>query len=98
MKKSSIQRPYLGQKKLYTSDCGQLGLDDYNNRDVPTYVLTDPNIVQINNSFLWSPQHHRYFPSKFKQAVNLLYLHLKHDQNQIKIPKFVIHEIIKFLD
>jgi alpha-tubulin suppressor-like RCC1 family protein len=90
--------------QLYTwgrNDYGQLGLGDQEDRNSPTYVLTDPSIIQLNNSqisFPWSPQHHRYFPLKYKQEVNLLCLCLKHRQHEVKIPKFIIYEIIKFLD
>ena len=64
--------------------------------------MNDPSIININGisiDFGWSPDNHKYFSIKFKLEVELLYLCLKRIQNlaKLKIPKFVIYEIVKFI-
>ena len=77
---------------------GQIGLDKYRNYLEPTFLIKDPNIIQINNSRkkIWSPINHKYFSNKFRNSVLCFYLILKYIYNltSIKIPKFVIYEII----
>ena len=45
----------------------------------------------------WSPESHRYFGENFKNRVKNFLLILKRNQKEtrIKIPKFVLFEIIK---
>jgi alpha-tubulin suppressor-like RCC1 family protein len=91
------------QGNLYTCGYninGQLGLGGNMIQYTFKFVLNDPSIIQINHNYRiikWTPILHRYFPNIFKSEVNLLYLCLKRYQNQIKIPKFVIYEIIKYI-
>jgi len=72
------------------------------NKNKPTLLINDPSIININGisiDFEWSPDNHKYYSDSFKLEIKLLYLCLKRIQNltQLKIPKFVIYEIIKFI-
>lgn len=72
---------------------------DYNNGKI---LLNDPSIIRFNNQvipFEWSPVNHKYFSNKFHLQTLILYKCLNRIQSSksIKIPKFVIYEIIKFL-
>ena len=68
-----------------------------------TLLLNDPSIIKINNqstSFKWSPINHKYFHSSFKLSIKTMYNCLKRVQLLfgLKIPKFVIYEIIKLVN
>jgi alpha-tubulin suppressor-like RCC1 family protein len=72
----------------------------FNNGEV---ITNDPSIIQINKElieFPWSIEHHKYFSTKFKEGIETLYRCLKRYQMLImlKIPRFVVYEIIKFVD
>ena len=86
---------------------GQLGLIQNENKifviNRPTLLMNDPSIIKINNSSVlleWSPINHKYFSNIFKMEILTLYKCLKHIQNihGLKVPKFVIYEIIKIID
>ena len=60
--------------------------------------MNDPSIIKINNiniDFIWSPLNHKYFDKEFKESIELFYKCLK--SKNIKLPKFIIYEIIKFI-
>lgn len=75
-----------------------------NDKSINKYplIMSDPSIIKINNqsvSFEWSPLNHKYFSDSFQIEVLILYKCLKKIQllSGLKIPRFVIYEIIKFL-
>lgn len=96
---------YTQNGDLFTfgrNDMGQLGLGDNKNRHKPTFVLNDPSIIRINDKIMdfdWSPDSHKWYPNKFKDNIILLYKCLKQYKilTGVKIPKFIIYEIIKFI-
>ena len=79
-----------------------LGLG-YNIDGNVTLLMNDPSIIKINNqsiSFEWSVINHKYFSDIFQTEISTLYKCLKRIQFSygLKIPKFVIFEIIKFVN
>ena len=88
-----------GRNKNY-----ELGIEDGKNRNEFTFILKDENELNLSWSssnlipLIWSPENHKFFPNDFKKRIETFYLSLKKIQFKtgIKIPKFVIFEIIKF--
>lgn len=83
------------------NDNGQLGfINDKKNIYEPILIMNDPLFVKINDQPIlveWSPKNHKYFSDTFKFEVLILYKCLKRIQllTDLKIPKFIIYEIIK---
>jgi hypothetical protein len=81
------------------NDDGQLGLGHYKNQNVPQLLMS--NVSLISNATKkherWDPQRHQFYGELFRQRI-LTFL-LAHKRNQIRtslrIPKFVLFEIIK---
>ena len=82
----------------------QLGIKDVNKkRNEFTLILKNESIRMVDSSsshlipFIWSIEEHIYFSSSFKESILTFYLSLKRIQfkTSLKIPKFVIFEIIK---
>jgi len=66
----------------------------------PILLIKDDNINFLDNALVernWTSNKHNEFSESFKQRVLLFVLHLKRNQLKIglKIPKFVLFEIIK---
>jgi len=66
----------------------------------PKLLIKDDNINFLDNALVernWTSNKHNEFSESFKQRVLLFVLHLKRNQLKIglKIPKFVLFEIIK---
>lgn len=82
------------------NDCGKLGTGNKEDQHKPVLMMKNENIFSINGGrrvLIWSPEDHKYFSSSFQQRILLFLLFLKRNQSQtgLKIPKPVIHEIIK---
>jgi len=68
----------------------------------PTFAFTLPNIKLVSNSsqiLMWSCENHKYFPLDFRVSIWAFLLCMKKHQidTGIKIPRFVLYEIIKFI-
>jgi len=66
----------------------------------PKLLIKDDNINFLDNALVernWSCENHKTSPESFKEIVLLFVLHLKRNQLKtgLKIPKFVLFEIIK---
>ena len=73
-----------------------------NDTDI-TYKLYEnlPPMSAVNNStckIIWSPSIHKYCSEPFRENILIFYKCLKRIQKSVKLPKFVIYEIIKFID
>ena len=82
---------------------GQLALGNKEDINKPVLLCRDPSIKFImdkNVELIWNPDNHTYYPKQFKDKIYYLILFLKRNQIQtgLKIPKFVIFEIIKLID
>lgn len=74
---------------------------DKPNIDIPTLLIKNPTLKIIMNSqlnIIWSPNNHINYPKDFQDSVLCLLLYLKRNQirTRLKIPRFVIYEIIKY--
>jgi len=73
-----------------------------NNKDicikVPTLLMTNPNIKSLTNPRKWKCENHKSFPLNFRLGIWTFLLCMKRNQvnTGLKIPKFVLFEIIKF--
>ena len=70
--------------------------------DKPTLLMNDKNISIINTGtrqINWTHQQHKYFSLEFQQRIHTFLLFLKRNQMKtgLKIPKFVLFEIIKYV-
>eukprot|EP01091_Cochliopodium_minus_P019643 TRINITY_DN8328_c1_g2_i1.p1 TRINITY_DN8328_c1_g2~~TRINITY_DN8328_c1_g2_i1.p1 ORF type:complete len:363 (+),score=93.91 TRINITY_DN8328_c1_g2_i1:160-1248(+) len=81
---------------------GQLGLSK-TKYDTPQKAMNNPNLTIINSRSkkqfsLWSPEKHSHFSSLFKQNISTFVKCLKFKQSvwKLKLPKFVLFEIIIF--
>jgi len=79
---------------------GELGLNDMNDRNEPILLLTDKTISIMltgNRKATWTPEHHSHFPSAFQNAIHTFVLALKRIRSSsgIRLPKFILFEIIK---
>ena len=85
-----------------SSTFGQLGLGNHNSKDKLTLLMNDISIIYINNIAIpgWSPENHKDFSPLFQSKILLFYQCLKRIQllTGLKIPKFIIYEIIKFIN
>lgn len=82
---------------------GQLGFgSSINMVCTPTILMNDPTILQINNTKInplnWSQEKHTLLPWSFQLGIITLYKCLKqiYLKTNIKIPRFIMYEIIKF--
>ena len=61
--------------------------------------MNDPSIIKINNTTTsdGSPENHKYFSPLFQIKILIFYQYLKRIQllTGLKIPKYIIYEIIK---
>ena len=69
---------------------------------IPTLLMNDSSIIKINNESIlseWWPKNHKYLSLSFRVEILTLYKYLKRIQFLcgLRIPKFVIYEIIKFI-
>ena len=80
---------------------GQLGLNHYNDNYIPTLLTNNPYIKSINGDEIkrWSIGNFRDLSILEQERIKIFYYCLKRIQIQttLKIPKFVIYEILKFL-
>eukprot|EP01091_Cochliopodium_minus_P013786 TRINITY_DN4526_c0_g1_i1.p1 TRINITY_DN4526_c0_g1~~TRINITY_DN4526_c0_g1_i1.p1 ORF type:complete len:491 (-),score=94.57 TRINITY_DN4526_c0_g1_i1:93-1430(-) len=76
---------------------GQLGDKDFTAKR--EYVKGPTNISKFLSNIVsydqWTPQIHTFFSSDFKDAVFTFYLCLHRNKNYIRVPKYVVYEIIK---
>jgi hypothetical protein len=78
---------------------GQLGLGHYKNQNVPQLLMSNVSLIAntIKKCERWDHVHHQFYGELFRQRI-LTFL-LAHKRNQIRtglrIPKFVLFEIIK---
>jgi alpha-tubulin suppressor-like RCC1 family protein len=78
---------------------GQLGLGHNENQNVPQLLMSNVSLIAntIKKRERWDHQHHQFYGELFRQRI-LTFL-LAHKRNQIRtglrIPKFVLFEIIK---
>jgi len=82
----------------------QLGLGTHTgyNLDIPKLLMKDQNIEIFgdNATYLeWSCKNHNSFSKEFQQRIHTFLLFLKRNQMKtgLKIPKFVLFEIIKYV-
>ena len=76
-----------------------MGLGDKNSHQ-PTILMTNPSIKVLmsgSRNIVWTPERHIYFSESFQKCVLGFLLCLKKIQKttKIKIPKFVLFEIVK---
>ena len=83
---------------------GQIALkSEIKNVKEPQIIMKNPNIsIIVSKSAFncdWSIETHSHFSFKFQIKILFFLNSLKYFQNKtkIKIPKFVVHEIIKFI-
>ena len=79
---------------------GQLGIGNNENQNKPILLMKDDSIsILIGGKSMmeWSHENHIHFPDSFKKRILLFVLFLKRNQIKtgLKIPKFVLFEIIK---
>jgi len=86
---------------------GQLGLGNtqssqksWMEENKPVLVLNDPTLESVNGRKLqlqWRPEKHSRYPSAFRQRILTFVLSLKvfHQKTALKLPKFLLFEIIK---
>jgi len=77
---------------------GQFGLGHTMNQNKPVLVMKDEPISILMSQRIdlsWSPQSHLHFPKPFQEAILALMLCSK--RLNVKVPKFVIFEIIKYV-
>jgi len=85
------------------NEYGQLGIEDHNTcYDEPTLSMTNSTInlwEQIQTPILWHHRNHINYSKQFKQRIYTFLLFLKRNQVKtgLKIPKFLLFEIIKFV-
>ena len=93
-------------KSLIYNNNGELLMLERNKEILTKHDLSlithDPSIKFLMNqkvNIIWRPENHKYYPQEFKDAILYLLLYLKRTQiqNKLKIPKFVIYEIIKLI-
>jgi len=80
---------------------GQLGLEkDELNIHTPTLILTNStiNLQEQQIQIMWKHHNHIHYSTKFKQRIDTFMFFLKRNymSTGLKIPKFVVFEIIKF--
>ena len=81
---------------------GQLGFGHNNAINKPTLLMTNKtiNFHQIQQtSIIWNHNNHTFYPKEFKERIYTFTLYLKRNQvnTKLKIPKFVLFEIIKYI-
>jgi len=81
---------------------GQLGFGHNNTINKPTLLMTNKtiNFHQIQQtSIIWNHDNHTFYPKEFKERIYTFTLYLKRNQvnTNLKIPKFVLFEIIKYI-
>ena len=81
---------------------GQLGFGHNNAINKPTLLMTNKsiNFHQIQQtSIIWNHNNHTFYPKEFKERISTFTLYLKRNQvnTKLKIPKFVLFEIIKYI-
>ena len=81
---------------------GQLGLGDYVNRNKPTLLMTDNNILSINEHKIkikWDPQKYIYLSKQKKKEIKtfLLVCHYYKKIYNINVVKYMKHYIISLL-
>ena len=97
-----------GDLLIFGKNCkyffGAIDTVDNDNADlnIPTLLMNDKKIVSINGTSIfnkWSIENYRYLSIFEQQEIKTFYLCLKYIQNQtqLKIPKFIIYEILKCL-
>jgi len=54
--------------------------------------------INIYGGKIWKPEYHKKYSCEFQQRIFVFLLCLKkiHNEISIKIPRFVVYEIIKF--
>jgi len=81
---------------------GQLGFGHTNAINKPTLLMTNKTIdfhkIQ-QTSIIWNHNNHAFYPKEFKERIYTFTLYLKRNQvnTKLKIPKFVLFEIIKYI-
>ena len=81
---------------------GALGLDNNVSVNIPTLLMTNSTIKIYgcdDEIMEWSHIHHKFYSLDFKNRIYTFVLFLKRNQMKtgLKIPKFVLFEIIKFV-
>jgi len=82
------------------NEYGQLGLGHKENVFKPTLLMTNKTIKFYNSMpTQWTSENHKNCAPSFKQRIIAFVLFLKRNQMKtgLKIPKFVLFEIIKFV-
>ena len=78
----------------------QLGLNHYLLESTPKLLMNNKDILIFLAGSVesdWSPEKHNYFSFSFRMSVLYLVLGLKriHKTTKLKVPKFILFEIIK---
>ena len=83
------------------NEYGQLGLGHNTNINIPILLMNNPYVKSINGNEIkrWSIQNYRDLSILEQERIKILYYCLKYIQIQtsLKIPKFVVYEILKFI-
>lgn len=66
----------------------------------PLLLMNDPSLLLMiggKRKVEWGVDNHSSFPCSFRKSVETLYLFLKRNffETGLKIPKFVVYEIVK---